>query len=146
MSYFLLGSPYKVFLETRACIHGTLQNTPKASSLMLTPGWRGVCGGNDIWVGPWKTEDVNKKAGPNLSACWHLPTTWGGFLVAEENWLEYLNVLRGFQGSLLSSGHLPTISQSLLCVSSSQTIFFHLCLPHITPTLSFSKHPWHKAA
>lgn len=27
-------------LETRARIHGTLQNTPKASSLMLTPGWR----------------------------------------------------------------------------------------------------------
>ena len=88
MSYFLLGTPYKVPPETRDPVHRTLQNTPKASPLMLNRGWRWVCGGNDIWIGPWKIEDMNKRAGHNLRACWHCPNGCSYFFVPEENWLE----------------------------------------------------------
>lgn len=152
MSYFLLGAPYEIPLETRASVHGTLQNAPKACPLMLTPGWRWVCGGNDIWIGSWQTEDMNKRAGHNPSAFWHLPAGCSYSLVPEENWLAFPSstveslvpssvYLRGLQGL---SFLLDTFLQSLSLFPVSHLLkpfFSHLCLPHITSILSFSKHP-----
>lgn len=119
---------------------------------MLTPGWRWVCGGNDIWIGPWQTEDMNKRAGHNPSAFWHLPAGCSYSLVPEENWLAFPSstveslvpssvYLRGLQGL---SFLLDTFLQSLSLFSVYHHVkpfFFHLSLPHITPILRFSKHP-----